>query len=271
MKKSDKQRTLTKEVLMKPKVILWDLEISLMIVYTFGLKVMDYLPFDNVIDEWFIICASWMELGDKKVHSIDVLADKQRFSKNHKDDYVVVKKLREVLIDADLVIAHFGDKFDLPKLNARLIYHGLDPLPPIKTLDTKKESAKITKFTSNKLDYLAQFFGLGKKKDTDLELWRQCTEGNIKAIQKMVAYNRNDVVILKQIYLRLRKYFRRHPILFVSGTPTCPICGSHHLQWRGTSITTTMRYKRFQCQDCGSWGKERISTLGGDKPNIISI
>lgn len=263
----------TKEVSMKPKpkIILWDIETALMPVYVFGLNHNDYIPFDNIKEEWFIICGSWMELGDRKAKSVDVTLDKKRFKKNHKDDYIVVKKLREVLVDADLIIAHFGDKFDLPKLNARLIYHGLEPLPPIKTLDTKKESARIAKFTSNKLDYLAQFFGLGKKIDTDSELWRQCTEGNIKAIKKMVYYNRIDVEILKKVYLKLRKYFRNNPELFTDGREVCPTCGSHNIQKSGTRRTRTMRYQRYQCQNCGQWFRERTSTLGGDKPKFVSI
>ena len=254
----------------KAKIVIWDIETSFISTYVFGLKHNDFIPFDNIIDDWFIICASWMELGDKKAKSIDITLDKKRFNKNHKDDYIVVKKLREVLIDADLVIAHFGDKFDLPKLNARLIYHGLDPLPPIKTLDTKKEVARIASFTSNKLDYLAQHLKLGKKMDTDAELWRQCTQGNTNAIKKMVAYNRVDVEMLKKVYLRLRRYFKRHPILFID-SPVCPVCGSKHYQQRGTFITITMRYKRYQCQDCGHWFKERVSTEGGERPHHTSI
>jgi len=264
--------SLTKELSMKkPKVLLWDIETSFISTYVFGLTHNDYIPFDNIIDDWFIICASWMYLGDKKASSIDLTVDKKRFAKNHRDDYTVVKKMRDILADADLVIAHYGDKFDLPKLNARLIYHGLDPLPPIRTLDTKKETAKIAKFTSNKLDYLAQIFGLGKKQETNKQLWIDCTEGDVKAIKKMVAYNRNDVVILKKVYLKLRKYFRNNPILFGDGLPVCPTCGSTHYQKRGEATTKTMRYQRYQCLDCGQWFRERASTIGGAKPKNISI
>lgn len=251
-----------------PRVILWDIETSLMVVSKFDLYP-DYIQPENIIDDWYIICASWMELGDKRPCGIAINQDKKRFKKNPKDDYIVVKKLREVLVGADLIVAHNGEKFDLPKLNARLIYHGLDPLPPIRILDTKKEAKKIAKFSSNKLDYFGSFFGLGRKIHTDAQLWRDCLNHDERAINKMLVYNKQDTLLLKRIYLRMRKYFRRHPNLFMSHSLVCPVCGSSHLEWAGYRLTIVMRYRRFRCLDCGSWGQER--TPYGERPTTSSI
>ena len=41
--------------------------------------------------------------------------------------------------------------------------------------------------------------------------------------------------------------------------PFCPNCNSDNIQFRGTQVTTTRTYRRFQCQDCGKWGREAKS------------
>lgn len=251
----------------KPRIIFWDIETSLMVVSKFDL-LPDYISPDNIIDDWYIICASWMELGDKRPSGIVITQDKKRFKKNPKDDYIVVKKLREILVEADLIVAHYGDSFDLPKLNARLIYHGLDPLPPIPTLDTRKEAKRIAKFSSNKLDYLGEFFGLGRKLHTDAQLWRDCLNHDKRAIHKMFVYNKQDTLLLKRVYLKLRKYFRKHPMMFMDRAPVCPLCGSSHVTWEGYYRSLTMRYRRFKCQDCGSWSRSRLSDKAIKPQNV---
>jgi uncharacterized protein YprB with RNaseH-like and TPR domain len=37
----------------------------------------------------------------------------------------------EVWPKADIVIGHYSTRFDLPFINSRLLYHGLDPLAPV--------------------------------------------------------------------------------------------------------------------------------------------
>ena len=86
------------------------------------------------------------------------------------DDGRIVKKLWKLLDEADIVIAHNGEKFDIPKINSRFIIHGLNPPKPYKQIDTKKVAAKQFGFSSNKLDALAGYFGFPLKKDTDFEL-----------------------------------------------------------------------------------------------------
>jgi len=170
---------------MSSKIIVFDIETSPVIANTWTLYP-KYLSHDNIIQDWFIICAAWKEVGKDKVHAVKI--DKLG------DDYNVVKTLRDALAEADVIVGHYIDKFDIKKLNTRLIYHGLDPLPKIPTVDTKKEACKIGAFTSNKLDYLSKtLLGEGKIQ-VEFGLWLEVMKGSKKALKEMVEYNKVDVI-----------------------------------------------------------------------------
>src|SRR6266404_2277521 len=88
-----------------PRVLVYDIETSHNIVAQFDPKD-QYTQHHNILVERFIICAAWRWLGEKTVHTVQI--DKPF------DDYKVVKKLHEVMSEADCVVAHFGDRFDKP-------------------------------------------------------------------------------------------------------------------------------------------------------------
>ena len=88
----------------------------------------------------------------------------------HEDDTRIVKDLWILLDEADVVIAHNGKKFDVPKCNARFIVAGLAPPSFYKQIDTLDIAKKQFGFSSNKLDALAGYFGFKTKLDTSFEL-----------------------------------------------------------------------------------------------------
>ena len=257
----------------KQKILVWDIETSLMVFSKFS-PFPDYIGYKHVIKEMYIICASWMLLDEKKPHAIHIALDKKRYAKNNSDDYIIVKKLREVLMDVDLLIHHNGDEFDLKKFNARLAFNNLDPLPPIRTLDTKKECKKVFGFTYNKLGYLLKFFGLGHKDLMTEDDWIDILRGGniaIRKIGKMTTYCKNDVVGLKKVYLRLRKYFKNVSYLWQYFRPdVCPHCGSKNFQSRGERSTKTQVYKQFFCNQCRKWFRARLP-IRGNKPKYTSM
>ena len=104
----------------KPKILFWDLETSYMVVHTFGLFNQN-ISYDNIIEDSYIICGAWA--GEKgKAKCVSVLDDKQRFKEDNKDDYYVVKQLRDEIEAADIIVAHNGDKFDWKAPHVRA-YH----------------------------------------------------------------------------------------------------------------------------------------------------
>ncbi len=240
-----------------PKIGIYDIETSLALMATFGLKV-DYIPHENIIQDWYVICGCWKTLGEKKIHAVSVLDDPDRFAKSPIDDYHVVKTLRDMMAGYDILVHHNGDKFDVKKINARLIYHGLEPLPPLLTVDTLKEARRVAAFTSNRLDYLGKFLGLGGKDKTSGGLWLRVLSGCIKAIKEMVKYNKRDVDLLEKVYLKLLPYMK-HPNVNRCGA-SCPKCGGHDIQLRGFATTRNGTvHQRTQCKKCGAWSKFRKS------------
>lgn len=242
----------------KPKILIWDIETSLMGLASFGLK-NDYIQPSNILTDWHIICACWKELGKNKVYAVSTLDDPKRFARNPHDDYYVIKTLRDLIAGYDIIVHHNGDSFDIKKLNARIIYHRLPPLPPILMVDTKKEACKIAKFSSNKLEYLAKHLGLENKLGTAPGLWLKVMRGDKKAIKDMVTYNKGDVVTLEQVYLALLPYMKSHPNVARGDTFECPKCGSDNVQLRGTITTRSgITYHRYVCKECGAWSRTRL-------------
>jgi hypothetical protein len=155
-------------------------------------------------------------------------------------------------------MGHNVDKFDVRKVNAKLIQHGFTPPSPYKTIDTLKIARRYFKFDSNRLNDLGVLLGLGKKVETGgFSLWEKCIAGEKKAWERMKKYNKQDVVLLERVYLKLRPWMKNHPDIFKIGVE-CQKCGSTNVQWNGYRITKTKKHRRFCCQNCGGWGQEVI-------------
>ena len=245
-------------------VVLWDIETSMSIVGSFSLYP-ESINHENILEDWYIICACWKYLNRPKIHGVSGLDDLKRFKKNVKDDFHVVKTLRDMLEDVDILIGHNSDKFDIKKFNSRLIYHNLPPLPKILTVDTLKEVRKIASFTSNRLDYLGKHLCGEGKADTSRGLWLRAMMGDKKAIEEMVKYNKVDVKVLEDVYLKLRRYMKSHPNLAEPLTTNCPKCGSddvkkHDVKMRASGV----RYQQYQCKNCCGYFSDTKSL---DKPN----
>jgi hypothetical protein len=178
----------------------------------------------------------------------------------------ILPPLMEALDAADLVIAHNGNKFDLPTIQGRALVAGLKPPSPYKTVDTLLVARYEFNFPSNSLEYLSTILGVDQKDShknfPGFELWAECMKGNPAAWEEMRIYNIQDVISLEQIYLKMRPWMRRHPNVGVFEDlegPTCPKCGSSHIHFRGYAHTNVGRYHRFQCNDCGGWGRTRTT------------
>jgi len=237
----------------KPKILLWDLETTPNKGYFWDCKIPGkYLPAENIEEERTIICGSWKWLGHSVIYSSCVSPE------SPKDDKAVVKTLHGVISQADAIVAHNGDDFDIRWVNARIVYHGLTPLPPVIQIDTKKIAKSKLKLNSYSLDYIARYYGIGQKIKTEFGLWKACVAGNQKALEKMVRYNRHDVVILGKVYMKLAPFMpaKVNTRLFTT-KESCPNCGSMKTQHRGFSYTLAHKYRRLQCTSCGQWSRSQ--------------
>jgi hypothetical protein len=237
------------------KIVFWDVETSPIIAATWHLYP-KAISHDSILKDWFIICGAWKELGKDKVHAVKV-------TKAY-DDYNVVKALRDTLASADIIVHHNGDKFDIKKLNARIIHHRLEPLPPLLCVDTLKEARKIASFTSNRLDYLTKSLVGAGKVSVGYDLWLKAMEGNKRAIKEMLDYNKVDVIRLEELYMVLRPYMKAHPhVGALSGlekSQSCSKCGSAQLKRNGIRYTAAgLVRQEVQCKKCGAYSRFTIN------------
>ncbi len=255
------------------KKIIWDIENVPMILADFSLYRQGMHNYDNVLQESFMICVCWKELGKGKIHSVSLLDDPKRFKADPTDDYHVVKTIRDLFDDdIDLLIGHNIINFDWKILNTRMISHGLDPLPKPRMADTLRMARREFKFPSNKLDSIAKYLGEGAKIITPKGLWIDTLMGKRKAVKDMVDYCKGDINISETIYLRLRPYDRLHPNLSVKDglikdgeIPTtkdlyCPKCGEKgKLIKQGIATLNSGRYQKYQCRadKCRGWSRGR--------------
>jgi DNA polymerase elongation subunit (family B) len=212
--------------------------------------------------EQYFLSFAYKWSGDKTVRSF-ALPDFKGYKPGSEDDKQLVKELWRLFDEADILIAHNGDQFDIKKANARFAYYNLPPPSPYKTIDTLKVARRYFKFTSNKLDDLGKHLGYGQKVvHTGFHLWKGCMTGDPKAWQKMVQYNKRDVVLLEQLYRHFLPWISNHPnTAILANTNGCPNCSSAKIHQRGYGINKSGTYQRFQCSDCKAWSHGPSKTL----------
>jgi DNA polymerase elongation subunit (family B) len=252
-----------------PRVLYFDIETSLQLVAVFQLAHNDWIDPSSLVTERYIICASWMWEGDKTVHAVSVLDDPERYAKDPGDDYHVVKTLHEVLSEADVIIGHNSDNFDKKYIDTRCLYHDLPALPPIASIDTYKVAKAKFMLNSNKLDYIGKLLKVGRKKPTTSGLWMKVLKGDKAAIKEMVSYNKQDVILLKDVFKKLVPYIPNYISRELFGGTGCPRCGSKKFHSRGVQRAITRVYQRFQCQSCMGWFRNLKAEKGSTKFRIL--
>lgn len=233
------------------KILKLDIETSPNVVYTWG-TFKQYVAPNQVIEPTRMLCFAAGWVGQNKV---------VYRSEFHDGREAMLDKLWELLDEADAVVHYNGKRFDMPHINREFLQAGYTPPSPYKQIDLYQIVRRTFKFQHNKLDYVLKEIGLDRKLDTGgFELWVSCLARDKKAWATMKKYNIQDVHVLEDLYNYLLPWIEQHPNvgLWVDAkSPTCPKCGSHHVQKRGTYKAQTYSYQRYHCQDCGSWSRAR--------------
>lgn len=198
-----------------------------------------------------------------------------RGKKRVRDDKALVGALHKLLDEADIIVAQNGKRFDIKRINARLIMHGHGPYSPIRVVDTWEVAKKYFGFTSNKLEWQAKHLTdspkSAHKKFPGFELWLQCLADNPKAWAEMKKYNIQDVRATEKLYLRQRAWIGNHPN--ISHGHSCPKCSSSKVTKAGFKVTNAgLKYQRYQCQACGGWsqGKQLIESTAERKAKLVN-
>lgn len=179
------------------RVLIYDIETSPNIgwFWTAGFK--KNISHDQIIKERAIICVSYKWLGEDQVYNLTWDQDQ--------NDKFLVEQFVEVLNEADLIVAHNGDNFDLKWIKTRALYHRIPMLPKYNQFDTLKVAKAKLYLNSNKLDYISKFLGYDGKIKTDIDLWLDILfKKDPKAMEQMLTYCDEDVRQLEKVYNELK-------------------------------------------------------------------
>lgn len=246
----------------EPKVLYWDIETAPWNASLWGKrwdpKVIEFLSYG------YGLSVSWA-WGDGEPE----FAHKARGKGKDKS---LVKKIISLQNEADVIIAHNGDKFDIREINARALYHGIAPPSPYISIDTIKVARTHFALPSYKLNDIADYYELGHKTvHTGYALWKRCMQGEAEAWEEMRGYNDQDVILLRDVYKLIRPWMNRPGKAGTKfnaqqwyGVYACPTCGSQNTRVRKEYQIRTKATVRHavQCQDCKAWSAfKRVGDL----------
>lgn len=234
------------------KILYHDIETAPALVYTFSLF-KPVIGVDQIVQDPRIICWSAKWHGRSKV-----LFD----SEFHSDQETMLRGIRDLLDEADIVVGYNSKAFDIPWLKGEFKKAGIEQPSPFQQVDLYRVNKQNFRLISGKLDYMSlQLLGERKVQHRGFSLWADCMKGDEKAWREMKKYAVKDTALLEPLFERVRDIVPGINLALHDGEDNaCPRCGSANLHARGFSFTTTGKYQRYYCQDCGGWSRSSRRT-----------
>lgn len=210
-----------------------------------------------------LLCVSWKWKGEKKMYTV-------RFRRNHDpiNERALLQKVYDGLKDANVIVTHYGSRFDFPMLQTKFVKNGISVLPPaIAQIDTWRIARYKMNLHSNRLDTLAKYLSCKYQKTAlDPDYWIKAMMGDVKALDYIVEHCEYDVRVLEEVYEKIKILMPHHPHMGVlrGKLGTCPTCGSERISKHGYLVSQSgSRLKqRWKCSACGAWSSSIISENG---------
>lgn len=238
-----------------PRILFYDIETSPNIGYYYGRKYEANILAKLKHSDIFSFSYKWR--GTREIWC---------YTQEERNEEKLIRILHKLFQDSDLIIAHYGDQFDLKVVRARMIFYGLQPPKIMTTVDTKAVASRYFKFDGNSLDELGDYLGLGRKvKVSVFDLWLECMKGSRKAWDDLARYNKQDVNLLERVYDKFLPWIESHPNIARILNPEeksdgkCPKCGSDNCERRGYRATKASTQRQWVCRECGGWFLQRIT------------
>lgn len=249
----------------KRKRLFFDIETSPNLVLSWNVGYKQMIDYNNIVKERAIMCICYKWEGEDEVHYL--------FWDKSQNDRAMLKKFIEVANTADELVGHNGDKFDLPWIRTRCLYHELSMFPKYNTLDTLKVARNKFRFNSNRLDYIAKFLGIGAKIKTEFDLWKRIVLSNdTEAKDLMIEYCQEDVRLLEKVYNRLKNHTENkthYGVIINDNKSSCSECGSENIKLAKKRITASGYIRnQYQCKDCGKYHTQTGTKVKKDTTNV---
>lgn len=235
-----------------PKILVLDIETAPILAYVWSLWDQN-VGLNQIVEDWYVIswAAKWH--GQKRVMQMD-----QRNARDLDDDKRILKVLWGLLNKADIIVTQNGKKFDMKKLNARFVMHGMKPHGKPKHIDTRELAKRHFGFTSNKLEYMTdklctKYKKLKHEKFQGFELWKECLARNMAAWKEMAKYNKYDVLSLEELYDLIKAWDTSVSFnVYHNGEHVICQCGHPAFVRNGFAYTAAGKYQKWQCKQCGA-------------------
>jgi len=203
---------------------------------------------ENIIKERAVICICYKWEDDNDVYYLQW--DKNQCDKKLLHEFINVAN------EADELVGHNGDKFDLAWIRTRCLLHKIDMFPTYNTIDTLKIARSKFRFNSNRLDYIGKFLGLGQKNHTNFDLWKDIMLKNCtKSMNIMIDYCIQDVVLLEKVHKALNNHIpakTHYGVIFGGDRGSCPECGSDEVIKNNRRVMASGLVKiQMKCKNCG--------------------
>lgn len=252
---------------MKPKILILDIETSLMELYGFGIRD-QYISADQIKKDWTVLswAAKWLD-------------DKRTFqnSSNKNTEEVIIRRLVDLMDQADIIVGHNSKKFDVKRINAKCAEYDIKPPSSFQQVDTYTQSKRYFNFSSHTLEYLLEKLNspikkLKHKKFPGKSLWIECDKGNKEAFKEMAVYNIYDVLGTEWLYNKIAPWGTgiNFNVYYGDEDAQCT-CGSVEFRKNGYTYSSTGKFQRFECKKCGAELKSRQNLNKSNKNMLTTI
>lgn len=245
------------------RVLVLDIETAPMLGYLWSMW-QNGISLNAIESQTYILSWAAKWVGQDTVHA-DALYYNPDYTAGTEDDTRMLEGIWKLLDEADFVVGHNSDAFDLKWLNSRFLLSGMQPYSPVRPIDTLKITKRNFKFNSNKLENLLQLmYGEGKMDAGGMPSWIGCIKGDKESWETMIEYNKFDVVQTERYYLDIRAWDKSHPnaAMHVLGDHNCTACGS----WKVEPVvgkyqyTNAAKYQLYRCE-CGHQMRSKTNLL----------
>jgi uncharacterized protein YprB with RNaseH-like and TPR domain len=118
------------------------------------------------------------------------------------DDKQLVHDIASALSEYDIWVTWNGKLFDVPVLNGRLRYHGLQPLSLVKHIDAMYyATGGSMRIGRRSLQSVSEYFDSpNRKTPLNVRIWDKAMSGDAKAYNLILEHNYADVLVTRDVF-----------------------------------------------------------------------